>query len=59
MSPTVKALLLELLAELVATAPQTDYELTQIFTRPAHRPQDLRDLAKRIREAKHDDVREN
>ena len=56
MSNTAKALLLELLAELIAVSPEINFQLTRIFRSPAHVPQDIRDLAKQTREAAPDDV---
>ena len=56
MSPTVQALLLELMAELVGTDPQVDYEIAQLYAKPARSAADWRALAKRIREAKHNDL---
>lgn len=55
MSPTFKAMLLEMFAELVRTSPQIDYELAQLYAKPARTKADWLAIAKRIREDAHND----
>jgi len=54
MSPTIKALLIEALAELVAVSGVVAFRLREIFAQGGT-PQQLRDLAKQIREGKLND----